>query len=484
VSRRKEFTGALAVTAVSALVFFLSLGRKPLAPWDEGIYAEVSREMLHGSWFAPMWNFRPWMEKPPLELWLTASLFHLFAVNAFWARAASAMAAVAVVVICWLWLNRHRSHTGAWLGAAMLLLTPGFVRAGRLGEMDSLLSLGLVAAIYGLTLVEKEKLSTGWLLFWLGAAIASMTKGPAAIALALTLAIALACMQSIRRAIFTRYFFMGLAVFLVLVLPWHLAMEAHFSKAFIAEYLGFHTLTRATHQIEGHVSHWWYYGWVLLLMAAPWVLLYPVALVRGFRDNRLKLWAIFASVVVVFFSVVQTRLSHYVVPAYPAFCILTADLLAAFLASSANRRKTWSFAAVALLLCVASSKITAKARAQLHAGREITATAGPIPLSAFTAEIRKLPSDEPLLLNGVADPIMPQIWLFNTGRKTIQVREKDMILPYASRYADPIPLCEAVGESQSIMVADHEEIQSPNCSLQIVPLAQQNGWLLATVSRE
>jgi hypothetical protein len=89
-----------------------------------------------------------------------------------------------------------------------------------------------------------------------------------------------------------------------------------------------------------------------------------------------------------------------------------------------------------------------------------------------------------LLLNGVADPIMPQIWLFNTGRKTIQVREKDMILPYASRYADPIPLCEAVGESQSIMVADHEEIQSPNCSLQIVPLAQQNGWLLATVSRE
>ena len=482
-SRRKELVSVLAVAAVSALVFFLSLGRKPLAPWDEGIYAEVSREMLNGSWLAPMWNLRPWMEKPPLELWLTASLFHLFTVNTFWARAASALAAIGVVVICWLWLGRHRSRTSAWIGAAMLLLTPGFVRAGRLGEMDSLLSLGSVAAIYGLTLVEKEKSHAGWLLFWLGTAVACMSKGPAAITLFLTLAIALGCMKTIRHAVFNRAFVAGLAVFLILVLPWHLAMYAHFGKAFVAEYLGFHTLTRATHQIEGHVSHWWYYGWVLVLMAAPWVLLYPAALVRGFRDNRLKIWAIFASIVVVFFSIVQTRLSHYVVPAYPAFCILTADLLAAFLASSASRRRAWSLAAAALLLCIASSKITAKARARLHAGREIPSTTGPVPMFAFTAEMRKLPSDEPLLLNGAKEPIMPQIWLFDTGRKIVQVRERDMTLPYPSRYADPISLCEAVGEHQSIMVADHEEVQSSGCSLQVVPIAQQDGWLLATVSR-
>lgn len=483
-SRRKELLGALAVAAVSALVFFLTLGRKPLAPWDEGIYAEVSREMLHGSWLAPMWNFRPWMEKPPLEIWLTASLFRCFTVNAFWARAASATAAAAVVVLCWLWLSRHRSRISAWLGAAMLLLTPGFLRAGRLGEMDSLLSLGSIAAIYGLTLVEKEKLRAGWLLFSLGASVACMTKGPAAVTLLLMLLIALVWMKSIRQAVFTPHFFAGLGVFLVLVLPWHLAMYAHFGKAFIVEYLGFHTLTRATHQIEGHVSHWWYYGWVLVLMAAPWVLLYPAALVRGFRDNQLKLWAIFASVVVLFFSIVQTRLSHYVVPAYPAFCILTADLLTAFLASSASRRKTWSLAVAALLLWIASSKITAKARARLHAGREIISTTGPAPLSAFTAVMQKLPPEEPLLLNGATEPIMPQVWLFNTGRQVIQVKERDVALPHSSRYADPIPLCNAIGESQSIMVADHEEIPSTGCSLQIVSIAQQNGWLLAIVSRK
>lgn len=470
------------MAAVSALVFFLSLGRKPLAPWDEGIYAEVSREMLHGSWLAPAWNFRPWMEKPPLELWLTASLFHLFAVNAFWARTAAAAAAVAVVVVCWLWLYRYRSQTSAWLAAAMLLLTPGFVRAGRLGEMDTLLTLGSVIAVCGLSEVERGKSWTGWLLFWTGAAVASMAKGPAAVTLFLTLAIAVACLQNLRLAVFSRAFVAGLGVFLALVLPWHFAMRARYGNAFVDEYLGFHTLTRATHQIEGHVSHWWYYGWVLLLMAAPWVLLYPAALVRGFRTSGLKIWAIFAVVVVVFFSIVQTRLSHYVVPAYPAFCILTADLLAGFLSSSPNRRRVWAFAA-AVLVCVASSRITAKARVRLHAGREVV-TAGPVPLAEFTAEMQKRPVDEPVLLDGADEAIMPQIWLFHTARRIVQVEEKPLAQPHLSRYADPRPLCDAIGEGESILVADHAEIQPSGCSLRIVPVAQQDGWILAIVSHE
>ena len=63
-------------------------------------------------------------------------------------------------------------------------------------------------------------------------------------------------------------------------------MFHRFGASFLTEYLGFHVLARATHQIEDHITHWWYYLWVLLISAAPFVLLYPFAIVDSFRQKR------------------------------------------------------------------------------------------------------------------------------------------------------------------------------------------------------
>src|SRR5580698_4123276 len=68
-----------ALAAIMACAVLLPLlGHRSLAMWDEGIYAEISREMLHRSWLVPSWNYHPWFEKPPLLFWLTATLFHTF----------------------------------------------------------------------------------------------------------------------------------------------------------------------------------------------------------------------------------------------------------------------------------------------------------------------------------------------------------------------------------------------------------------------
>src|SRR5271168_4782805 len=89
--RPRRFLSAGLATLVAALVLLPLLGHKPLAEWDEGIYAEVSREMLGGSWLVPHWNGELWFEKPPLMLWITAVFFKLFGVSEFWARAGSAL---------------------------------------------------------------------------------------------------------------------------------------------------------------------------------------------------------------------------------------------------------------------------------------------------------------------------------------------------------------------------------------------------------
>jgi 4-amino-4-deoxy-L-arabinose transferase-like glycosyltransferase len=335
--RRNDIVSTALAVLLACIVLLPLLGHKLLTDWDEGIYAEIAREMLGQSWLVPHWNFQPWFEKPPLMMWVTATFFRLFGVSEFWARAGSALSGVALVGLLHAWLARRGDQMAAWLSTFILLTTLGFLHVARVGEMDVLLSLGCAVAVLGLAEVSERRLS-GWYWFWAGFAVALMTKGAASVTVVLT-AVIVAIAGRWGRAFFTREFWLGLAAFLVAVLPWHIAMWHRFGEAFFKEYLGFHTLARATEQIEGHTTHWWFYLWVLLVSAAPYVLLFPVAIARACKRAELRPWAVFALVEVAFFSVVQTRLPHYIAPAYPALALVTAIYIADWLRQLEGRRQ-------------------------------------------------------------------------------------------------------------------------------------------------
>ena len=316
---------------LACLVLLPLLGHKSLAEWDEGIYAEVSREMLGGSWLVPHWNTQLWLEKPPLMLWITAIFFKLFGVSEFWARAGSTFSGIAVVALLHGWLVRIRDLLSAWLSTIILLATFGFLHVCHVGEMDVLLSLGACLALIGLSQIQIERRG-GWYLFWIGFAIALMTKGAASVVLPMT-AFLVAIVQQWKLRHFGVQFFLGFAVFAAFVLPWHWEMYRLFGSQFVEEYLGLHVIARATRPIEGHATHWWFYGIVLVASAPPFFLLYPIATYRGFRNATLQPWALFAVVTVAFFTVIQTRLPHYIAPAYAALAVLTAVWIADWIKS-------------------------------------------------------------------------------------------------------------------------------------------------------
>jgi 4-amino-4-deoxy-L-arabinose transferase-like glycosyltransferase len=313
----------------AALVVLPGLGHKPLTDWDEGIYAEVAREMVSLGWLVPHWNFQVWLEKPPLQMWITAAFFKLLGISEFAARAVSALSGVATAALLHGWLIRTRGVLTAWLSTCVLLGTFGFLHACHTGETDALLALGCAIALVGLAQAVDAS-PNGWYLFWIGFGLAAMTKGSASVVLLLTAFLLLILPP--RTLHLERPFFLGFALFLVLVVPWHLAMYLRFGHQFVAEYVGFHVLTRATHQIEGHNTGWWFYLKVLLVSAPPFVLLYPAALSKALqgmeRNASLRPWAIFSLVVLALYTVVQTRLPQYIVPAYPALSVLTAVWLA------------------------------------------------------------------------------------------------------------------------------------------------------------
>src|SRR5580704_1450235 len=126
-SRSWQIVSTLLATLLACIVLLILLGHKPLTNWDEGIYAEISREMLSSNPLVPHWNYQPWFEKPPLMPWITAIFFRLFGINEFWSRAGSALSGVAIVALLHGWLISRRDMLTAWLSTLILISTFGFL---------------------------------------------------------------------------------------------------------------------------------------------------------------------------------------------------------------------------------------------------------------------------------------------------------------------------------------------------------------------
>jgi 4-amino-4-deoxy-L-arabinose transferase-like glycosyltransferase len=127
----------------------------------------------------------------------------------------------------------------------------------------------------------------------------------------------------------------GILMMLVMFLPWHMAEWLKEGARFIDEYLFTHILNRAAVGVDNSPGTFEYYTsqighgmwlWAALLPAAL-----AAALLRARTDTRegrvrflMALWAICAFG---FFSLVQTKFHHYILPAVPALGVLVAFFL-------------------------------------------------------------------------------------------------------------------------------------------------------------
>ena len=140
----------LLVVIVAAIVLFYRLGDPALKNWDEGIYAEIGKEILQtGDWLTLHWNNANWFEKPPLTFWIMAAFFRLFGANEFSARAVSALAGVGVVAVIYGIGKLQRGPVAGLIAALIVLTTFQFVQMSRLVFTDVPLVFFIYLAIYG-----------------------------------------------------------------------------------------------------------------------------------------------------------------------------------------------------------------------------------------------------------------------------------------------------------------------------------------------
>ena len=134
---------------LAALLFFFALGNHELQGSTEARVSGIAMAMhLDNDWVVPRLFREPFMEKPPLSLWLDAGAIRLFGASTGAVRLASAFAGLFSVMLLYVMLRRFGRPQALAFSAALILAAMasywGNVRG--VGE-DSLLSLGVTAAL-------------------------------------------------------------------------------------------------------------------------------------------------------------------------------------------------------------------------------------------------------------------------------------------------------------------------------------------------
>ena len=145
----------------------------------------------------------------------------------------------------------------------------------------------------------------------------------------------------------SRWLYLGIAVAILIAAPWHLLMYWQHGHEFSTRYLSGHVISRATHNINEFNRGYGYYFTVLKDFVSPWAFILPFALIFARRPRSFVVIAL-GLIVFVGYTLVQTKFQWYILPAIPAFAIVTGG----FLARLAENRTQWQLRLGALALIV------------------------------------------------------------------------------------------------------------------------------------
>lgn len=353
----------LILLLASSCLFLIAVGSLPLIEPDEGRNAEVAREMLaSGEGVTAHFDRLTYLDKPAVFFWLVATSFRAFGVSEWAARLPSALAALATVLVTWALARRlFDGRTGLRAGV-ILATSPLPLVLGRLVVFDMTLTFFVTIALACFAWAGWKPERPAWLdaLMFGAMGLATLTKGPVGFLLPLLSILAYQALRGGFGELKAVRWGLGLAVFLAVVLPWFIAVSAGHPD-FPRYALWQESLRRF---VTGHVrrtGNVGYYVPVYLAGFFPWSLfLLPAVWNRWKRRRELRqasgrpaaFLLAWAGVVFVFFSISQSKLPAYFLPAVVPLSILMARAWTRIEASELGRPPDWVTAGFAALLAL------------------------------------------------------------------------------------------------------------------------------------
>ena len=319
-----KFRNELTIALLAGLLFIPFLGGVHLFDWDEINFAECAREMYINRDFGRVYiQFLPFWEKPPFFIWLQVASMAIFGVSDFAARFPNAICGVLTLVFLFRIGKKYHDARFGWIWVltyAGSVLPQLYFHSGIIDPwFNFLILIGLhYFFLYfqsRTTASENQQALKFAGLSGLFLGLALITKGPAAL-LIFGLVVGIRWIL-LRFALFFKpldllAFFAGLSLF---SLGWGLMETLRNGPWFITEFIRYNIRLFSTPD-AGHGGFPGYHVVVLLFGCFPASFFFLTDLFRGkySRDNpgEFRLWMhLLFWVVLVLFSVVQSKIVHY-----------------------------------------------------------------------------------------------------------------------------------------------------------------------------
>jgi 4-amino-4-deoxy-L-arabinose transferase-like glycosyltransferase len=374
-------TYALAL-ALAVILYFAFMGAYPLLDPDEGRYAEIAREMLEsGDFLIPRLDYMGYLEKPPLFYWLLASSMGLFGQHEWAVRIVPGIAGFLTLLLTIGFGSRFLGRrTGFMAGWVYLTSVVPLVMA-RLPIIDGVFSLFLAAtwgAWYtGYTAASATTKRRWYCLAWTCMALATMTKGIAAIVLTGAIISGMVAVNRQWNALRSMFPLRGLLIFAAIAFPWHLYVGIRYPL-----FWHFYFVVQHFGRLVGseHVKPFWFFVLVFPFGMFPWTVFVLPAFNDPLRSaartvnmrwkpasrekqslfekttpiqetrqtQTLAFLILWVLAVVGLFSLSRCKLVPYILPAYPAMALMTGSYLAGH--GRKQRYIRWTMVTAAVLL--------------------------------------------------------------------------------------------------------------------------------------
>jgi 4-amino-4-deoxy-L-arabinose transferase-like glycosyltransferase len=362
-------------------LFSLGLSNHGLWSADEPRVAEIGREMAEtGNWAVPTLNQRPFLEEPPLYYASLAIVFKVFGVSDKVARIPSALFAFGAVLVVFFMANLFFGPRVALLSGLILATTGEYFRVAHWVIVDGALTFFVMGALYSfitayLTEINRRKFLF-YSLFYVACTFAFYTKGFIGIVIPGLSVLTFLVIERNFREIIKMRLWLGVLIFLVMTLPWFIALwqqggtehlkvfllHNHLQRFFPSGFAG--TISGAA---SGHHHPFYYYITEFPSGFLPWSLLIIPVLFHAFSKSGksgvanvlpekgtlfAKCW-FFAGII--FLSMASTKRTLYLMPIFAPIAMLTGTYIDSMLKSPQSLTKigkifTWFFTIVLLFV--------------------------------------------------------------------------------------------------------------------------------------
>jgi 4-amino-4-deoxy-L-arabinose transferase-like glycosyltransferase len=355
---------------VFAAVHLAALFAPSLLDDADATHAIAAQHMARsGDWVTLQVDGIRYLEKPPLPYWLAAVDYHLFGYNVFATHLPLTLAVLGLAILAWVWGRRAYGDRAAFYVALSILTSVGVFLFTRVFIPEVLLTLLLAFALYNFLIGLEDDKPLRFYLTWAALALAMLAKGLVAPVFFFAAAVPYLWLTGDWRRWRQFRLFSGILLFLAIAAPWHILaglrnpgaghpvgnipspgnVHGFFYFYFINEqvlrFLG------RRYPVDYNKLPFVLYWSLHLVWLFPWSIYLPLVVRRAwtsrtrwlrgvrpapysvaarsarFRSRTIWLLAIYAAVILIFFSL-STNQEYYTYPVYFPLLLLTAGALA------------------------------------------------------------------------------------------------------------------------------------------------------------